>query len=363
MFDRRLIHSIWIVALIVFGFLCFGAVLELMAYPSAFIGFLSGPLSIFLGALGIGSLTYAITELQNPKRSRYESSTEPEPDMGLTKGQDSARRAQASPSLEVQTSENSATEEHMPVKHVHLQHLQDLKREHWTDSWNEVQKQRQIADWIDFAMLLIAFAVVGAVVWTDAVDFSPMWLFVILFVKFVVDKSVRIRAQKRIVRVTKLDPDLVHKLWRKSPNTSAWAITWLVGLFVLGGMLSKNLMRDYHVRSRLSEATVLAHDAMTAVDATFRRTGTLGSISGNTWPLGVAPRASYRDTYVESVTIAEKGVITVRFTDDPRLAGARNGTATFAPAVKGDHLVWTEQCSFAEKWCSGLRKVVTGPKN
>jgi len=124
----------------------------------------------------------------------------------------------------------------------------------------------------------------------------------------------------------------------------------VLGLIILAGWSMKDAMRDYGTRSRVAEGMESAREAMTTVSTTFHKTGTLASNLGSQPRPGLVPPPA-SNTYAKSVTVREKGTITIQLTDDPRLAGARNGTVTLAPTVEDDHLLWALQCSFAKKWC------------
>jgi type IV pilus assembly protein PilA len=107
--------------------------------------------------------------------------------------------------------------------------------------------------------------------------------------------------------------------------------------------------QDYAVRAKVSEGASLGADAKTAVDVAYSDGYALGVMPGQT-TLGLEPSGSYR-SYVTSVSTDVNGVIVVKLSADPGLAGAKNGTITFTPTATRGNLKWSISCNFSSRFC------------
>jgi type IV pilus assembly protein PilA len=110
--------------------------------------------------------------------------------------------------------------------------------------------------------------------------------------------------------------------------------------------------QDYTIRSRISEAASLGSAARTAVDIAYSEGFPVLSTSiPSMSTLGLAGSASYNSKYVNSVSVADTGVITITLSAEASLSTAANGTVVYSPSPVGGNLIWTPSCSFALKWC------------
>jgi hypothetical protein len=133
-------------------------------------------------------------------------------------------------------------------------------------------------------------------------------------------------------------------------GTDTWGCVIIVVVLALPGFLFVQARHDYTVRSRISEATRMATPARVAVETVFKRGYSLDRLRSHA-SLGLGRPTSYSSKYVQSVTVGTKGMVTVTLADEPRLAGARNGTVSYVPIGQGNRLEWDVMCSFAARLC------------
>jgi type IV pilus assembly protein PilA len=108
--------------------------------------------------------------------------------------------------------------------------------------------------------------------------------------------------------------------------------------------------QDYTIRSRISEASSLGSAARTAVDIAYSEGYGMTSIPGMA-SLGLASSVSYNSKYVQSVSVANTGVLTITLKTEPSLSSASGGVVQYTPSPVGGNLVWKPSCNFALKWC------------
>jgi type IV pilus assembly protein PilA len=114
----------------------------------------------------------------------------------------------------------------------------------------------------------------------------------------------------------------------------------VVAIIAILAAIALPAYQDYVIRSQVSEGSVLADGAKTAVAEFYSNTGTAPAT--NT-AAGMAQAASITGKFVKSVSVVG-GVITATFSDAaPQRANQKinNGQLIFSPTFSGGSTVWT----------------------
>lgn len=125
----------------------------------------------------------------------------------------------------------------------------------------------------------------------------------------------------------------------KAKSQGFTLIELMIALTIIGILLAVGLpfFTSYQTRAKASHAFKLFAPAKAAVQIYWQGQGEFPNSNAEA---GLEPAESYQSQYVESVTIGQNGVVSVRFSD-PALS---NGVLTFTPNFNGEGSV-TWVCS------------------
>ncbi|MEP3563038.1 MAG: pilin [Marinobacter sp.] len=104
--------------------------------------------------------------------------------------------------------------------------------------------------------------------------------------------------------------------------------------------------QDYTIRSQVSEGASLMAGAKAGVVDTWASTGAFPASNADA---GIATATSIQGTYVTSITVGASGVITAAYGRNANSA-ITGESCTMTPRSSGGSVVWTGDCTFAEKW-------------
>jgi type IV pilus assembly protein PilA len=124
----------------------------------------------------------------------------------------------------------------------------------------------------------------------------------------------------------------------------------VVAIIAILAAIALPAYQDYVVRSQVSEGSVLADGAKTAVAEYYSNRG---SAPANNASAGLATAASIQGKFVKSLTVAS-GVITAKFSSaSPQRANSKidGKDLIFSPTFSGGSTVWTcKNTGIAEKY-------------
>ena len=123
----------------------------------------------------------------------------------------------------------------------------------------------------------------------------------------------------------------------------------VVAIIAILAAIALPAYQDYVIRSQVSEGSVLADGAKTAVAEFYSNTGTAPATNS---AAGLAKDISITGKFVKSVSVVG-GVITATFSDaSPQRANQKinNGTLIFSPTFSGGSTVWTCHSAISEKY-------------
>ena len=103
--------------------------------------------------------------------------------------------------------------------------------------------------------------------------------------------------------------------------------------------------QDYTIRSRVSESASMVSAARTAVDVAYSEYGSLSNIPTTHASLGLSDAGDYEGKYVSSVTIGDRGQVTVALKTSNDLGDATGDAVLYVPVDNDAALDWSVSAS------------------